>query len=500
MDEYNNDLEEPSRKAEDVPSEQTNRPGYSQNNGEYRWSRPSEPRFDSSKPGGMGQPGYQYDTRDAYRYRESGNKSGGKAVIIIATVLVVLVIAFIAAAVTFAYLRFTGNADEKNSEVTETDKAAVVIDDTDAVETEPPVSTSTEPDRGALDIDSADPSEPAAAGQLQTAAEKVIPSVVLVREYQSSSTGLLNKVNLSSEGNFNLEFNQNNLQFGGDADVIVGEGSGVIMTAEGHIVTNAHVVANGNKFEIVTYDGVFFEATLLGVDVVTDLAVLKIDPGETVLTPATFAGTSGLRVADQVFAVGNPAGSILSSTVTVGYISALNRMIMADDGSNMNYIQTDAAINSGNSGGALANLNGDVIGINSLKVSGDTYEGLGFAIPWDVAEPIVQDLAQYGQVQNRPALGVRGNFMDSTAAMYYRLPSTGFYIAEIINKNLLDAGIEEGSIITAIDGINLVSSSTLSNYLAQKKPGDEVTLDIVDSATGSTFTATVELIDSHGVN
>ena len=271
------------------------------------------------------------------------------------------------------------------------------------------------------------------------------------------------------------------------------------MTAEGHIVTNAHVVANGNKFEIVTYDGVFFEATLLGVDVVTDLAVLKIDPGETVLTPATFAGTSGLRVADQVFAVGNPAGSILSSTVTVGYISALNRMIMAEDGSNMNYIQTDAAINSGNSGGALANLNGDVIGINSLKVSGDTYEGLGFAIPWDVAEPIVQDLAQYGQVQNRPALGVRGNFMNSTAAMYYRLPSTGFYIAEIINKSLLDAGIEE-----AVSSLLLMELTGIVQHFKQlsgaKKPRDEVTLDIVNSATGSTFTATVELIDSHGVN
>jgi len=475
-------------------------PAPGQDNSEYRWSKPSEPRFDSSKPGRTNQPGHRYDSRDQYRYNESRNKSGVKAVVVvIAIVLVVLAVAFVAVLGTLAYMRITGRVDN-NDTGQEPSGAVVTIEGTKALETEQFVSNAPDPDRNALDIDSVDPSESTASGQLQTAAEKVIPSVVLVREYQSGATGLDNSTNLSSAVGTDFNSNQHALQFGGDTDVIVGEGSGVIMTKEGHIVTNAHVVTGGNKYEIVTYDGTSFEATLLGADVVTDLAVLQVDPGETELTPATFSGTSALRVADQVIAVGNPAGSILSSTVTVGYISALNRMIMADDGSNMNYIQTDAAINSGNSGGALANLNGEVIGINTLKVAGDTYEGLGFAIPWDMAEPIVQDLAQFGEVQNRPALGVRGNFMNSAAAIYYRLPNTGFYIAEVINKDLLSEGIEEGCIITAIDGINLVSSSTLSNYLAQKKPGDEVNLDIVNSLTGSSFSATVVLIDSHGVN
>ncbi len=465
-----------------------------QYNTEYRWSKPSEPRFDSSKPGRTDQSGYQYENNNAYRSKEKKNKSGGKAVIIIAIVLIVLAVAFAAVLGTLAYFVITGDAVEQTDTVSEPTDAAAVTDPSSA-ETGSPEASVPQSDRDEMDIDTVEPGEHSPAGQLQEAAEKVIPSVVLVREYQSSATGL-NRSDLSFGGEPNLE----NLRFGGDRDVIVGEGSGVILTAEGHIVTNAHVVSGGNKFEIIIYDGTSLEATLLGADVVTDLAVLKIDPGEKELTPATFSSTSGLRVADQVIAVGNPAGSILSSTVTVGYVSALNRMIMADDGSNMNYIQTDAAINSGNSGGALANLNGDVIGINTLKVAGDTYEGLGFAIPWDMAEPIVQDLAQFGTVQNRPALGVRGSYMDASAAMYYRLPSTGFYVAEAINRDLIDKGIDEGAIITAIDGIDLVSSRTLSNYLAQKNPGDEVTLDVIDSATGSSFTVTVELIDSHSVN
>ena len=189
----------------------------------------------------------------------------------------------------------------------------------------------------------------------------------------------------------------------------------------------------------------------------------------------------------------------MSSSVSVGYISALNRKVMAEDGSNMNYIQTDAAINRGNSGGALANLNGEVIGINSLKVAGDTYEGLGCAIPWDPAEPVVRDLVKYGKVQNRPALGVRGRYIDHQFAFYYQLASGGFLVDEVVNRDLIKAGLRQGHIITAIDDLELVSSSTLSNYLAQKKPGDEVVLHVVDNRTRRTFEVTVTLISSQSL-
>jgi len=353
---------------------------------------------------------------------------------------------------------------------------------------------SAEPSRGEPDIKTVTPEEASPSGQLQDAAEKVIPSVVLVRQLRKPSMGQNTALIPGSSGTLS----QKNPLWGRERrDLIVGEGSGVIMSEDGYIVTNAHVVEGGESYEVVLYDGTALEAQLMGTDFVTDLAVLKIEPGDTELKAATFAGTSGLRVADQVIAVGNPTGSVLSSSVSVGYISALNRMIMAEDGSNMNYIQTDAAINRGNSGGALANLKGEVIGINTLKVGGDTYEGLGFAIPWDAAEPVVRDLARYGKVQNRPALGIRGRFMDLRSAMYYQLPNAGFFVDEVINKDLIKEGLKQGSIITAIDGLDLVTDSTLANYLAQKNPGDVVTLEVVDGRTGSTFTVKVKLISSH---
>ncbi|NLB08959.1 MAG: trypsin-like serine protease [Clostridiales bacterium] len=470
---------------------------------EYRWSR----SIDGQTPGSTGYMNYQpHQTAGNNDKNDRRNKAGVRAVIIISAILVVLAVAAVSILGTLAYTQLRKAAPEPAA----TDGQEEQVEPTDGLsltepaedqpeETAPGETRETEPERGDLVLETAAPEQPSGTGQLQDAAEKVILSVVLVREYRNPSMDSHADTELGS-GSTNPDTQQiEAIPVRQRQDMIVGEGSGVIMSADGYIVTNAHVVEGGDSFEVVLYDGVSLEAELMGADSVTDLAVLKVDPGDIELKPATFAGTSGLRVADQVIAVGNPTGSILSSSVSVGYISALNRMVMAEDGSNMNYIQTDAAINKGNSGGALANLSGEVLGINALKVAGDTYEGLGFAIPWDTAEPVVRDLVKYGKVQNRPALGVRGRYIDYQFAFYYQLASGGFLVDEVVNRDLIKAGLQQGHIITAIDGLELASSSTLANYLAQKKPGDEVVLQVLDSRSRQTFEITVTLISSQNL-
>ncbi|NLK02473.1 MAG: trypsin-like serine protease [Clostridiaceae bacterium] len=470
---------------------------------EYRWSR----SVDGQTPGSIHSMNYQlYQTSDNNDKKDRHNKAGVRAVIIISAILVVLAVAAVSILGTLAYTQLKKAAPELTVEtgqeepVEPTDEEPVTKPaDKQAEATSPDESQEAEPERDDLVLETAAPEQPSTTGQLQDAAEKVIPSVVLIREYRRPSMDNRTDTDQSSGSAIPNSQQISPITTRQRQDMIVGEGSGVILSADGYIVTNAHVVEGGDSYEVVLYDGVSFEADLMGADSVTDLAVLKIDPGDVELKPATFVGTSGLRVADQVIAVGNPTGSILSSSVSVGYISALNRKVMAEDGSNMNYIQTDAAINRGNSGGALANLNGEVIGINALKVAGDTYEGLGFAIPWDTAEPVVRDLVKYGKVQNRPALGVRGRYIDHQFAFYYQLASGGFLVDEVVNRDLIKAGLRQGHIITAIDDLELVSSSTLSNYLAQKKPGDEVVLHVVDNRTRRTFEVTVTLISSQSL-
>ena len=179
-----------------------------------------------------------------------------------------------------------------------------------------------------------------------------------------------------------------------------GEGSGIIFSEDGYIVTNAHVVDGATSLKAILSDGTTYEAELVGSDTLTDLAVLKIDA--TGLQAAEFGSSEDLRVADQVMAIGNPGGYQLNSSVTIGYVSALNRAISnSSTGYTMEYIQTDAAINPGNSGGALVNQYGQVVGINSAKISATGYEGLGFAIPAETAQPVISDLIEYGYVKDR---------------------------------------------------------------------------------------------------
>ena len=306
----------------------------------------------------------------------------------------------------------------------------------------------------------------------QDIAAKLTPSVVCIQNYQVTQ---------------NYGFMQTDTS---DSSVSpAGEGSGIIMSEDGYIITNAHVVEGATSLKVITSDGETYEAQLIGSDTVTDLAVVKIDA--TGLTAAEFGSSEDLRVADKVMAIGNPGGHELSSSVTIGYVSALNRAIANNTtGYTMEYIQTDAAINPGNSGGALINEYGQVVGINSAKISATGYEGLGFAIQIDTAQPIISDLIQYGYVKDRAVLGISGQFIDSMTGRFYGLPQ-GEYVAQLNSSEAQASGLQVGDVITAIDGQQLDSESTLRSAILSKKPGDTVTLQVYRSSTQKS--ATVEL-------
>ena len=308
----------------------------------------------------------------------------------------------------------------------------------------------------------------------QDIAAKLTPSVVCIQNYQVTQ---------------NYGFMQTDTS---DSSVSpAGEGSGIIMSEDGYIITNAHVVEGATSLKVMTSDGETYEAQLVGSDTVTDLAVVKIDA--TGLTAAEFGSSEDLRVADKVMAIGNPGGHELSSSVTIGYVSALNRAIANNTtGYTMEYIQTDAAINPGNSGGALINEYGQVVGINSAKISATGYEGLGFAIPIDTAQPIISDLIQYGYVKDRAVLGISGQFIDSMTGRFYGLPQ-GEYVAQLNSSEAQASGLQVGDVITAIDGQQLDSESTLRSAILSKKPGDTVTLQVYRSSTQQSATVKLKL-------
>lgn len=320
---------------------------------------------------------------------------------------------------------------------------------------------------------------------VQEAANKVIPSVVSVLNYQ--------KVNQQSYlgGGFYRDGSDQGDENNTAEEQESSEGSGIIATQDGYIITNAHVVDGADSLYVVLYDGTKYAAELVGSDTVTDLAVLKIDA--TGLTAAEFGSSDDLQIGDQVLAIGNPGG--LGSSTTVGYISALNRAITSEDGYTMNCIQTDAAINPGNSGGALVNLYGQVVGINSSKIAATEYEGLGFAIPMDTAQSVINSLKEYGYVKDRAVLGITGQYVDSYTARFYGL-QPGMYVAEISNPSVSEAGITKGCVITKIDDTNVDSQTAITAYLVNKKPGDKVTLTVYNGLEGREFTAEVEVIES----
>lgn len=286
-------------------------------------------------------------------------------------------------------------------------------------------------------------------------AAKVIPSVVCIQNYQQSQSQLPFAQTLSGEEQLTL----------------AAEGSGIVYTEDGYIITNAHVVENSSLLKVVLNNEEVYEAKLIGSDADTDLALLKIEA--TGLTPIEIGDYDALAVGDFVMAVGNPGGMEFSSSVTFGIVSAKDRPMDIDGGYTMNTIQTDAAINPGNSGGALVNMDGKLVGINSAKYVATGYEGLGFSITVEEALPIVESLKEYGEVKGRSRLGVTGMIIDELVANRYGL-TPGFYVNEVTNEN---AGtLKAGDVITAVDGAEVSSESDIKNALQKKQAGDSVTI------------------------
>lgn len=286
-------------------------------------------------------------------------------------------------------------------------------------------------------------------------AAKVIPSVVCIQNYQQSQSQLPFAQALSGEEQLTL----------------AAEGSGIVYTEDGYIITNAHVVENSSLLKVVLNNEEVYEAKLIGSDADTDLALLKIEA--TGLTPIEIGDYDALAVGDFVMAVGNPGGMEFSSSVTFGIVSAKDRPMDIDGGYTMNTIQTDAAINPGNSGGALVNMDGKLVGINSAKYVATGYEGLGFSITVEEALPIVESLKEYGEVKGRSRLGVTGMIIDELVANRYGL-TPGFYVNEVTNEN---AGtLKAGDVITAVDGAEVSSESDIKNALQKKQAGDSVTI------------------------
>ena len=258
-------------------------------------------------------------------------------------------------------------------------------------------------------------------------------------------------------------------------------GTGIIMSDDGYIITNCHVVEDALGITVVISVGDDFEeyeAALVGLDSQTDLAVLKID--KTGLTAAEFGLSSNLLVGELAIAIGNPLGFELSGSVTGGIISALNRELTVDE-KQMTLIQTDAAINPGNSGGPLVNSFGQVIGINSVKIASTfstSIDGIGFAIPIDDAKPIIDDLIQYGFVKSRPTLGISGEDVTSVISRYYDIPQ-GFLVRYVDPESgASDAGILIGDIVTAINDKAISSAAELNAAKSKYKAGDTVKLAI----------------------
>lgn len=311
--------------------------------------------------------------------------------------------------------------------------------------------------------------------------EKVLPSVV----------GIESKFTVTPQGgsyyyDFGFGFGGNNTPSTTEATAT---GTGVVITENGYIVTNAHVIYDSeynsglSKDITVVLNGEDrYEAEVICYDRDCDLAVLKID--ETGLTAAEFGDSDNLKLGEAVTAIGNPLGFDLMNTVTRGIVSGMNRQITINDKA-MNLIQTDAAINSGNSGGPLINKYGQVIGINSSKMSASysqtSIEGIGFAIPSNEVSKIIDDIMEYGYVTGKPQLGISCQDVNETVSQMYNLP-VGVYITEVTEGSAADeAGLRSGNVITAVDEKEVKTAEELNIEKNKHEAGDSIEITYVRS-------------------
>lgn len=270
-------------------------------------------------------------------------------------------------------------------------------------------------------------------------------------------------------------------------------GSGIIISADGYIITNTHIIEGYDSVSVELYNGEEYEATLIGADFMSDISILKIEAEG--LTPAEFASSSTIYVGDKVVAIGNPLGETYRLTVTDGIISGISRQVNYN-GTVMNLIQTNAAINEGNSGGALINGAGQVIGITNMKiVSSHGVEGIGFAIPSDTVKTIADELLQNGVVTGRSTIGVTIGPIPEPAAQYYEIPA-GLYVSVVLeNSDAYAQGIRVGDIITHANGEEVNDTSQISAVKETLKVGDTITFTIWRD--GKSFDVTVKLMDAN---
>lgn len=317
------------------------------------------------------------------------------------------------------------------------------------------------------------------SGQVLTIPEiaaKVGPSVV----------GVINKTTVQPQRYYNpfsgrYYYTQDPDSYGNET-VEQGSGSGIIINAEGYIVTNQHVIDDATEISVILNTGEEIKAELVGQDTKTDLAVLKIST-ESPLTPAVLGDSDNIQVGELAVAIGNPMGQEFSGSVTAGIVSAVNRTMTIENRS-YNLIQTDAAINSGNSGGALINQYGEIIGINSVKLSSTGIEGMSFAIAISEAKPIIDDLISNGYVTGRPLVGI------SLSETRY-----GLFISGVQEgTGAAEAGLQEGDMIIEADGTKVSTSTEVNEIRDKKKPGDYLTLKILRD--GSTQEVQVRLTES----
>lgn len=278
----------------------------------------------------------------------------------------------------------------------------------------------------------------------------------------------------------------------------IGMGSGVIVSENGYIITNNHVIEGADELQVTTNDNKAYEAELIGSDENADIAVLKIK-GEQSFPYARFANSDMTRIGQWVLAVGNPFN--LNSTVTAGIISAKSRDLNSYDSRNQSFIQTDAAVNSGNSGGALVNLDGDLIGINTAISSNGmgTFIGYSFAVPSNIARKIYEDILEYGNVQ-KALLGVTGNGLNAQSAEQLGIKETeGFFVAGVDESmGAANAGIKQNDVIIRVDNAKIRRFADLTGYLGSKRPGDVVNVTYIRD--GEEITVPVPLMRTPYVN
>lgn len=323
----------------------------------------------------------------------------------------------------------------------------------------------------------------AAALDFTEAAEKTVHAVVHVKN-----------TTVSRQPTNIFEF----FQGGGQPRAMIGSGSGVIISPDGYIVTNNHVIANAASLEVTLNNNRTYPAKLIGADPATDIALIKIEDSDLPYIP--FGDSNDLRLGEWVLAVGNPFN--LTSTVTAGIISAKARDLNQFDGNPQSFIQTDAAVNRGNSGGALVNTRGELIGINTAITSETgSYVGYSFAVPSNNARKVIEDILEFGNVQ-RGILGIQvGNLSPQLTEKYGIDETQGVYIGGIEKGSGADiAGLRQGDIIKQLDGYKVTKFADLSTYLGSKRPNDVVNVTVLRDGKEKTLAVTLVKLEVFSID